>query len=123
MSTGDWYQIVIVGSGPGTPLQYYLTPMTATEVQQYQTSTAMTAIATPTPTGSTQNLQIANVSDGFTTGTPTLNFKDLAIFNQALTPTEVNELFLDEAIAPAVTPSGATNTFTVGGAAMALDLA
>ena len=95
--------------------------MTATEVQQYQTSTSMTPIATPTATGSTQNLQIANVSDGFTTGTPTLNFKDLAIFNQALTPTEVQQLFLDAVAFPVVTPSGTTNTFTVGGAAVAVD--
>ena len=122
LSTGDWYQIVIVGNGAGTPLQYYLTPMTATEVQQYQTSKAMTPIATPTATGSTQNLQIANVSHDLTpTGTPALNFKDLAIFNQALTPAEVTQLFLDEANPPTVTASGTINTFTVSGAAVAVD--
>ena len=64
LSTGGWYQIVVVGNGPGTPLQYYLTPMTATQVQQYQTSATMAGIATPT--SSTQNLQIANASNGVT---------------------------------------------------------
>ncbi len=121
LSTGGWYQIVIVGNGPGTPLQYYLTPMTATQVQQYQTSQSMTAIATPTATGATQNLQIANVGDSSATGPPTVNFKDLAIFNQALTPAQVSQLFLDEAIPPVVTASGTINTFTVGGAAMPVD--
>ena len=73
LSTGGWYQIVIVGNGPGTPLQYYLTPMTTTQVQQYQTSTAMTPIAMPTATGSTQNLQLANVGNASTaSGVPTL---------------------------------------------------
>ncbi len=122
LNTGDWYQIVIVGNGPGTPLQYYLTPMTAAEVQQYQTSQSMTAIATPTATGSTQNLQIGNVGDGFTPVYPsTLNFKDLAIFNQALTPTEVGQLFLDTSTPPTVTPSGTINTFTLGGTAVTVD--
>ena len=52
---------------------------------------------------------------------PTLNFKDLAIFDQALTSAEVKQMFLDEANSPAVTPSGTINTFTVGGAAAAVD--
>ena len=95
--------------------------MTATEIQQYQTSTPLTPIASPTATGSTQNLQIGYVADGFTSATPTVNFKDLAIFNQALTPAQVEQLFLDDSIPPVLTPSGVTNTFTVGGAAVAVD--
>ncbi len=121
LSTGVWYQIVIVGNGPGTPLQYYLTPMTAAEVQQYQSSKSMAPIGAPTATGATQNLQIANVSDAATPGTPTVNFKDLAIFNQALTPPQVEQLFLDEANPLVVTPSGTTNTFTVSGSAVPVD--
>jgi hypothetical protein len=122
LSTGGWYQIVIVGNGPGTPLQYYLTPMTATDVQQYQTSQSMIPAAAPAATGSTQNLQIGNVGNSsVATGPATLNFKDLAIFNQALTPDEVEQLFLDEASPPTVTASGTINTFTVGGAAVAVD--
>jgi hypothetical protein len=122
LSTGSWYQIVIVGNGAGSALQYYLTSMTATAVAQYQTSATMTPIAAPTATAATQNLQIANVLNCQTgTATPTLNFKDLAIFNQALTPAEVQQLFLDEVTPPAVKASGAINTFTIGGAATAVD--
>ena len=50
-----------------------------------------------------------------------MNFKDLAIFNQVLTANQVQQLFLDEATPPLVTASGTMNTFTVGGAAMAID--
>ena len=121
LSTGSWYQVVIVGNGPGTPLQYYLTPMTATEVQQYQTSAALAPIGTPTATGSTQDLQIGYAGNASTSTAPTVNFKDLAIFNQALTPAQVEQLFLDDSIPPVLAPSGVTNTFTVGGASVAVD--
>ena len=121
LSTGGWYQIVIVGNGPSTPLQYYLTPMTATQVQQYQTSATMTPIASPTAIGLTPNLQIANVSGGVTTGAPTVNFKDLAIFNQALSAVQVQQLFAYEGTLPVVTPSGTSGTYTVGGAPLAID--
>jgi hypothetical protein len=97
LSTGTWYQIVIVGNGPGEPLTYYLTPMSATAVQQYQTASSLAAIGMAVATGPNQNLQIGNVNDGFTlNGNPTLNFKDVALFNQALSPAAVDQLFLDE---------------------------
>ena len=87
LSTGGWYQIVIVGNGPGTPLQYYLTPMTATagpavsDVGDDDSDRHAHGDRFDAEPANRQRQRRRHAAD-----TPTLNFKDLAIFNQALTP-------------------------------------
>jgi hypothetical protein len=98
-TTGDylvgvdqWYHIAVVGTGPGNPLKYYVTPVGDSTVNGFQTSRLILSANGNFATQADQNLTIGALARS---GNGSFNGQmvDQAIFSRALTPAEIQQLF------------------------------
>lgn len=88
----SWYHIAATGSGPGEPIKYYITPITADAVAHYQSSQFVTGPDGNYPTDSNHDLTIggrARLGDKPFSGW----MVDTAIFDRALSEAEIQHLF------------------------------
>jgi hypothetical protein len=89
---GAWCQIVVVGNGPGKPVTYYVTPANDPTVNVYGFGHAITGV-----NGNYQSDAAHDLTIGATSSRGYASFNgqmvDQAIYNRALTPQEVQQLF------------------------------
>lgn len=89
---GAWCQIVVVGNGPGKPLTYYVTPAGDHTVNPYNFGHAIAGA-----NGNYQSDAAHDLTIGATSNRGYASFNgqmvDQAIYNRALTPQEVQQLF------------------------------
>lgn len=88
----QWYHIAVVGNGPGQPLTFYVTPVSAQSIAAYQSTAVMTGPNGDYPSQANLPLRI-----GALTGSGQAAYQggmvDQAIFNRALTAAEIQQLF------------------------------
>ena len=94
LPVGSWYHIASVGTGPGNPVTLYLTPVSATTVSAMQSTTTLQGPNGNYPTDAAHDLTIGSRN------TPSIPLQSLkgdmvnqAIYNRALSPVEIQELF------------------------------
>jgi hypothetical protein len=92
VSPDKWYHIAVVGNGPGNPLRYYVTETNDPTVNAFQTSRLITGSNGNYASDAAHNLTIGALAR---TGNGSFNGQmvDQAIFNRALTPAEIQQLF------------------------------
>jgi hypothetical protein len=101
---GHWYQIVIVGRGVGQPVTFYVTPITASSVHDLGLASPLGGADGIYPTDANHDLTIGNRTD--------MNSQlvgriiDTAIYNRALSSSEVQQIFNFEhkSVPPAPSP-------------------
>jgi hypothetical protein len=97
VNQGQWFHVAVVGSGPGNPIVFYVTPLSATGVTAYS-SIQLTGANGTFPTDSAHDLLIGGQSgtaNGHSGASPfNGEMVNEAIFNQALTPAQIQQLFL-----------------------------
>jgi hypothetical protein len=87
----NWYHVAVVGTGVGQPVRYYVTPATASAVSSFAMST-ITGADGNYATGQDQNLSIGARTG--TSGEPVNGrMVDQAVYNRALSPAEIQQLF------------------------------
>ncbi len=92
IARNTWYQIAVVGNGPGNPITFYITPATNSTVMAQTSSTSITGADGNYPTDSNHNLSIGSsdiLDRGFFHG----QMVDQSIYNRALSPIEIQQLF------------------------------
>ncbi len=92
IAKNTWYQIAVVGNGPGNPITFYVTPVTSSTVMAQTSSTLITGANGNYPTDAAHNLAIGSsdiLDRGFFQG----QMVDQAIYNRALSPVEIQQLF------------------------------
>jgi hypothetical protein len=94
MAIGTWYHVVAVGSGPGNPVRFYVTPTSAPTVEAYPSSTLLGG-ADGSYTTNLQHDLIVGGRSGVSPGAQPFNggMVNQTIFNRALTPLEIQQLF------------------------------
>ncbi len=92
VTAGAWYQVVVVGSGPGHPLRFYVTPVTASTVASQVSNTSVSGANGNYATDASHNLSI-----GAMVNTQSSPFDgqmvDETIYNRALSKAEIQQLF------------------------------
>ena len=92
VSLGAWYHIAAVGSGPGVPVQFYITPITNQSVAGYLSTQSISGVNGVYATDAMHDLAIgarANLRDKLLSG----SLADPAIFDRPLAPSEIQQLF------------------------------
>ncbi|REK10225.1 MAG: hypothetical protein DWQ37_16585 [Planctomycetota bacterium] len=112
---GQWYHVAVVGSGPGNPVAFYLTPVGEDAPTSYTSPTMLTGPNGNYPSGAGFELFIG--SRTFTSNTFTIEpvarpstfapfnggLVNAAVYDTALTPEQIQQLFLHgKGIAPEV---------------------
>jgi hypothetical protein len=85
-----WYHVAVVARGAGQPVTFYITPVTATNVVAYGVGNIDGANGV-FPTAADQDLTIGSRRNGQAPFSGKM--VDEAIYNRALTTTEVQQLF------------------------------
>lgn len=95
LAAGQWYHLAVVGSGPGTPVKFYLTAVSEKQVSSVNSTSILSGANGTYATDSSHELVIGGRS-GATPGSAPLNggLVNQAIFDQALTQQQVQQLFL-----------------------------
>src|SRR5262249_17710654 len=91
LTNGVWYHVAVVGTGPGQPIKYYVTPVSSGAVQSIPSDILLSGNNGNYPTDFSNNLVIGGL---FTIGLRG-EITNESIFNQALTPAQIQALFLD----------------------------
>jgi hypothetical protein len=95
LDPNQWYHVAVVGSGPGNPITFYITPVGSSNVVTY-TSTGVLAGDNGTyTTDASHQLYIGQRSNSTSGGSPfNGGLVNEAIFDQALTPAQIQQLFV-----------------------------
>jgi sialidase-1 len=101
LAAGQWYHVAVVGSGPGSPVRFYVTPVDAASVVPYNSATTLGGANGTYVTDSNHDLFIGGRSNTSTNqgapgpGAAPLNggMVNQAIFNRALSADEIQQLF------------------------------
>src|SRR5262249_5679039 len=101
LAVGGWYHVAVVGSGPGNPVRFYVTPVDATNVSEYDSASALTGANGNYVTDANHDLFIGGRSNTSTSpgapgpGAAPLNggMVNQAIFNRAFSAAEIQQLF------------------------------
>jgi hypothetical protein len=102
LSAGTWYHVAVVGSGPGNPVQFYVTPLSASSVTRYDSVNPLAGPNGTYLTDTSHDLLIGGRSntaisgDSSSAGAAPLNggMVNQAIFNTALSAAQIQQLFL-----------------------------
>ncbi|MBI3838328.1 MAG: exo-alpha-sialidase, partial [Planctomycetia bacterium] len=98
ITNGQWFHVAAVGSGPGNPVVFYVTPVSAGSVMAYSADT-LTGANGAYPTDAAHDLFIGGRSgtlNGLSGASPfNGGMVNEAIFNRALTPAQIQQLFLN----------------------------
>ena len=92
VTQGVWYHVAVVGRGPGNPITFYVTPVTAATVAGSTSGQAITGENGNYATDADHNLTIGSLANS---GQASFNGQmvDQAIYNRALSQTEIQQLF------------------------------
>jgi hypothetical protein len=92
VTQGAWYHIAVVGRGPGNPVTFYVTPVTAASVAPSTSGQPIAGENGNYATDANHNLTIGSLSN---TGQASFNGQmvDQAIYNRALSQAEIQQLF------------------------------
>jgi hypothetical protein len=95
LAPGQWYHLAVVGSGPGSPVKFYLTAVSANQVAAVNSTSNLTGANGNYATDSAHELVVGGRA-GAVTGAAPFNggLVNQAIFDQALTQQQVQQLFL-----------------------------
>jgi len=94
MDLETWYQVAAVGRGPGNPVEFYVTPISANRVQQFSSTGTLGGSDGNYGTDVFHGLMIGTASGQF----PGLNpfnggMVNQTIYDRALSPLEIQKLF------------------------------
>ena len=92
ITPGEWYHVAVVGTGPGNPVTFYVTPVTATTVVPYRWGQAITGANGNFPTDANHNLTIGSFTKS---GHASFNGQmvDQAIYDRGLSAADIQQLF------------------------------
>ncbi len=92
VTQGVWYHVAVVGRGPGNPITFYLTPVTAATVVGSTSGQVIAGENGNYATDANHNLTIGSLAN---TGQASFNGQmvDQAIYNRALSQSEIQQLF------------------------------
>jgi hypothetical protein len=92
VSPNLWYQVAVVGNGPGQPVTYYVTPVSASTVTGFTTNLTIAGPNGVYPTDPSHNLTIGAMA---ITGIGSFNGQmvDQTVYNTALTSAQIQQLF------------------------------
>jgi sialidase-1 len=97
LTSGQWYHVAVVGSGSGTPVRFYVTPLSADDAVLYS-ATSMFGSNGSYPTDAMHDMTIGGRSNAGANGGGVAPFAgglvNVAVFDQALSAAQVRELFL-----------------------------
>lgn len=95
LARDQWYHLAVVGSGPGQPVKFYLTPVSANTVSSINSTSLLAGSNGDYATDANHELTIGGRA-GATTGAAPFNggLVNQAIFDQALTQQQIQQLFL-----------------------------
>ena len=90
--TGDWYHVAVVGRGPGNPITFYVTAVSAASVVGRSSGQVITGDNGNYATDANHSLSIGSLAH---TGQASFHGQmvDQAIYNRALSQTEIQRLF------------------------------
>ncbi|MGD9723991.1 MAG: LamG-like jellyroll fold domain-containing protein [Pirellulales bacterium] len=92
VTQNTWYHVAVVGNGAGQPVTFYVTPVTASTVAAYTSGATIGGADGNYPAGANFDLRIgALANNGFAAYHG--DMVDQAIFDRALTPQEIQQLF------------------------------
>ncbi len=119
MTPGEWYHVAVVGNGPGNPIKFYITPVSASQVTSFDSADPLVGANGTYPNGAGSLFIGSRSNQGGPAGEAPFNggLVNQAIFNQALTPAQIQQLFLfGKGVAlPAVSLSPAVLSQAEGG--------
>jgi len=92
VSSGTWYHVAAVGTGPGNPIKFYVTAVNDNTVNTLTSTKLMTGADGNYPTDANHNLTIGSLTNS---GNGSFNGRmvDQAVFNRALSAAEIQQLF------------------------------
>lgn len=95
LAADQWYHLAVVGSGPGSPVKFYLTAVSANQVTAVNSAASLAGANGTYATDSFHELVIGGRS-GAASGTAPFNggLVNQAIFDKALTTQQIQQLFL-----------------------------
>ncbi|HTM56076.1 MAG TPA: dockerin type I domain-containing protein, partial [Pirellulales bacterium] len=95
LDPNQWYHVAVVGNGPGNPVTFYITPVGSSNVVTYTSTGVLTGDNGTYTTDSSHELYIGQRSNKSTGGSPfNGGLVNEAIFDQALTPAQIQQLFV-----------------------------
>jgi hypothetical protein len=96
MAVDTWYHVAVVGSGPGSPVKFYVTAVSAAQVTSFNSAGNLSGANGTYATDLRHELFIGGRSNSQAPGVAPFNggLVNEAIFNVALTEQQVQQLFL-----------------------------
>jgi hypothetical protein len=96
MTPGQWYHLAVVGNGPGNPVKFYVTPVSASNVTSFNSTSSLTGDNGTYATDLRHMLFVGGRSNTQFSGAAPFNggLVNETIFNQALTQAQIQQLFL-----------------------------
>ncbi len=96
MAPEVWYHVAVVGNGPGNPINFYVTPASASDVAAFNSTSVLAGANGTYPTDLNHELFVGSRSNKQASGASPFNggLVNEAIFDQALTPAQIQQLFL-----------------------------
>ena len=96
MTPSTWYHVAVVGTGPGNPVKFYITPVSSSTVSSYASTTALAGANGTYPSDINHELFIGSRSNKQSPGTSPFNggMVNQTIFDTALTQTQIQQMFL-----------------------------
>jgi hypothetical protein len=95
ITPSTWYHIAVVGTGPGNPIQFYVTPVSASAVTEFNSTSTLAGNNGTYPTDLNHELFIGSRSNKQTPGGSPFNggMVNETIYDTALTPAQIQQLF------------------------------
>ena len=97
MTPSTWYHVAVVGTGPGNPIQFYVTPVSASTVTEFNSTATLAGANGTYPTDLNHELFIGIALQS--SKPPALSpfnggMVNETIYDTALTPAQIQQLFL-----------------------------
>jgi hypothetical protein len=95
ITPSTWYHIAVVGTGPGNPLQFYVTPVSDSTVTAFNSTSTLAGDNGTYPTDLNHELFIGSRSNKQSPGASPFNggMVNQAIYDTALTSAQIEQLF------------------------------
>lgn len=95
LNPNQWYHVAVVGNGPGNPVTFYITPVGSANVATYTSAGVLAGDNGTYTTDSSHGLYIGQRANSSSGGSPfNGGLVNEAIFDQALTPAQIQQLFV-----------------------------
>ena len=96
VAPSTWYHVAVVGTGPGNPIQFYVTPVSNSTVAEFNSTTTLAGANGTYPTDLNHELFIGSRSNRQSPGAVPFNggLVNETIYDTALTPAQIQQLFM-----------------------------